>query len=175
MPESIAARALLQDAAVVYSVEGGRLRNVTRHYRYLASEVWKPVLPKQVDAGSRFTADLLGEGWHQLEGSHRWMGQRALFRIAGPTSSTEKLYLKGYCPEEQFAKGHIYLSIFIDGEPAGRVELRHDQGSFEAEMRIASRFTGAPELNIRLEASRTFRVAGDGRELGLAFGTFTIR
>jgi len=61
--------------------------------------------PRRVDVVGSASAAHLGSGWYASESDHRWMGRRAVVRLARPRSASERLILNGYCPAALLAAG----------------------------------------------------------------------
>jgi hypothetical protein len=174
MPEGIAARLLENDGAVVYEVLPDRLRNVTGRYAALAYQ-WKSQTPRFVDAGTAAFRDLLGPTWYRLDQDHRWMGREATVRLGGPETRGKSLWIKGFCPAEYVRAQPIRLSVEIEGKPLGSYEVTVATSSFEFAIALPDELVGRSEILVRLTADRTFVVEGDGRDLSVVFGTFSIR
>lgn len=171
----VAWRVLQRDGAVVYSFGGDKLWNVTDTY-WKRLEKWVPAgSPKRIDVGRVIFEDFLGTTWYPLEVGIRWMPQRASVFLGGPATTEEKLYLAGYCPPEQIAKGPLHLEVYVDGHPVGPVRIQPAALRFEASLSLPPEAVGKDRVEISLEVERTFSAQQDPRPLGLAFGTFAIR
>lgn len=175
LPESIAARALNNRLAVVYQVEGYRLRNVTRRFERIALESWRNTAPRQVDVGQKAYAGQLGPTWHPLEGGYRWMPREASLRMAAPSKPGEKLWLSGFCPESHLLAGPVELSISVNKLAVGWVTVTRLKSQFEAELPLPESLLGLESMEVELRLNRTVREPGGGRELGLVFGRFALR
>jgi len=163
-------QALERDQLEVYDATRPYLRNITQLYRTMPRESG---LPSRVDVSSPLMAYLLGPGWYKNEGNHRWMARRASLRIAAPGAAGQQLHLSGYCPEEQLRGGPLRVTVAINGEPAGAGEIR--ENSFELAFPVPASALGKPDMQVAVEAGRTFRVGSDQRELSLVFGVFEVR
>jgi hypothetical protein len=174
LPPAAMRRALAGDQAVVYQVSGDVLKNVTRSFAggMSPNEEWKP--DRRVDVALQVFARQLGPTWHEAEERHRWMPERATVRLAGPASPGQKLHLNGLAPEQLVKTGPVEVTVAVDGKPLSTVTLRA-AGPFEWSFALPAACVGAREIEIAVEASRTFSPPGDARRLSLAFGTFTIR
>ncbi len=175
LPAGVAARAVLDNELVMYSLTNGRPRNVTYQYEWNAAAVSDKDVPRTVDAGSRFMQYLLGSTWYPLEVDHRWMPQRASFRIGGPKTPNDRLILTGYCPEEQIGSVPLVLRVSVNGNPLPEVEFSKPEAPFTRSFRLPPDLTGSGSLEVSLWVNRTFAASAGGRPLGLAFGTFEIR
>jgi hypothetical protein len=168
LPARAALRALRSGRAVVYDASGPTLRNVTFRYLLTASDLLQPSPPRRIDIGEPLLADQLGPGWYEIQQGHRWMGRRAEVRLAAPESSSERLHIEAFYPEH-LNPGKFLLSVSVNGMPAGCAEVR-DGASASRWFALPAALVGSREMTVTLEVDRTFRVPGDARELGLAFG-----
>lgn len=171
LPAEEVAKGLDNDEVAVYDVRGPLLRNITSTY---ASQPRDLGLPHRVDVGSPLAATLLGPEWYPPEGNHRWMPKRASLRMAGPTAPGQKLYLRGYYPEEQLRAGKLSVSVTVNGSPLAPAKLAAG-GNFELAFGLPDTLAGRSEMQVAVEVSRTFRAGADIRELGLAFGEFEVK
>jgi len=175
LPPQAALDALESNQLVVYSVEPDRLRNVTETYRALARSRWQAGLSRQVNVAEPIFARQLGPGWYQIQGNHRWMGQRATVRLGGPRSREEKLYVEGYCPAERLRDGPVRMRFQVEAEALPEVEVNRPGTWFRFAFDLPAKSIGKPAVEVTVEVDRTLRISGDGRELGMVFGSFTIR
>jgi hypothetical protein len=159
--------ALDQNRIQVYDVRGPKLRNITAEY---AGTIRERALPLRVSVVGSLTAYLLGPEWYPLDVDHRWMPKRATLRMGAPAQPGKKLYLSAYLPD---ALGPVEVTVTVDGVvlPSQTVH----PGSFEAAFPLPDSVVGKPEMLVAVEVSRTFRPAGDARDLGLSFGMFEVR
>lgn len=174
LPTGMALRAMDEGRLVVYAVEQDRLRNITRVYEPVARLRWRLEEPRQVDVAEPIFARQLGPGWYEIQGTHRWMGRRASLWLGGPTAAGQKLVVEGFCPAARLEGGPVRMSLSAGGFPIGQVVLV-SPGLFRREFDLPPELLGRDRLEIGLELDGTFRVPGDARELGLAFGRFAIR
>lgn len=170
LPGAVVTRELSRNELVVYDVRGPQLRNITSVYAALPRE---NTLPRHVDVGDPLTADLLGPEWYKQDGNHRWMPQSASLKLAGPDSAAQKLHLRGNCTDDQVKAGPLTVTVTVNGSTLPSAIIRNS--SFDLDLPLPPELVGKPEVQIGLAVSRTFRPPGEGRELGLAFGTIEIR
>jgi hypothetical protein len=171
MPDLTSA-ALDRDEVVVYDVRGPRLSNITSDYAARPRDLR---LPASVDVSSPLAAPLLGPQWYGPDGNHRWMPERATLRMAGPAAEGQKLYLRGWCPDEQLREGPLTVTVTVDGTALAPAEIPAGENSFELAYSLPASVTGRPVMQVSVEVPRTFHTAADRRDLGLAFGIFEIR
>jgi hypothetical protein len=162
-------RALMRDEAVVYSVRGERLRNVTNIYTDTAPAAWQSMIPARIDLSNPAEGYLLGPEWHQIEGNHRWMPQRATLHLAGPQKPGAKLHLVGAA-----GTAATRLTVAVDGEKLPE-RLLTPGDAFDFEWPIPPAAVARPQVEIGIETDKTFTLAIDGRPLGLVFGIVEIR
>ncbi len=177
LPPAVTVKVLEEDGAVVYSAaDGERLRNITLIFRETARERWSaPALPWRVDAGSPLFAGQLGPTWHRIEGAYRWMPGSATVLLHGPASPAAKLHLSGFCAAEQVKEGPLRVTVGVDGHTVGRADLTKGGAAFDLAFPLPAATVGKPRIEVRIEVNRTFVVPSDGRELGLVFGTISVR
>lgn len=166
-PQNVAARALQWDRAVVYQVDGLRLRNITRAYTAAMPRAWLDSRPRLIDAGLPAFERDLGEGWHPREGNYRWMGQRASVHLAAPAPG-DRLFVAGYCPPEQAEKG-VILTLKAGETPLGQIRITGANAAFEQHLDLPAGLSATTPFTVTLEVNRTLQEPG-GRTLGLAFG-----
>jgi len=171
LPANAVAQALDRGELVVYAVEGSGPREITADYGARPRDL---SLPRRVDVADPLSAPLLGPEWYAPDGNHRWMPKRATVKLAGPAEPGQKLYLRGYYPEDQLRGGPVSVAVTVDGAPLAAASIRSG-GSFELAFPLPPSAVGKPAMRILLEVSRTFRTPPDVRDLGLAFGTIEVR
>ena len=164
-----------RDELVVYAAGGERLRNITSAYASLP--VWDddPPPARLVDAANPLMRYALGPTWYALEGYYRWMPKFATVRIGGPASKDEKLYLRGFCPEIETKQGPLDVRVAVDGAKLPPVQIAPGQILFDFDFPLPAELVGKPRIEVSVEAGRTIRLPGDGRDLSLAFGVFEVR
>jgi hypothetical protein len=164
---SVASQALDRGEAQVYDARGGTLRNITSQYRMTLQAAG---LPLRVSVSDSLTAYLLGPGWYALDIDHRWMGKRATLRMGAPAEPERRLYLAGYSAE---ALGPADMKVSVDGIALPAAAVR--PGPFAVAFGLPDSVVGKREMQVAVEVSKTFRPAGDPRDLGLSFGVFEVR
>lgn len=175
LPASAVAEAVKQDAAVVYSVDGRKLRNITASYRDELNSRPAPRLASDIDVGFPFFSSQVGDGWYPLENGYRWCGRRAMVYLPGPDHPGEKLYISGTDPDAQRARGPIHLSLTIDGKPQPVQTIDGREPNFTLCYDVPREFVGRQKMEAAFTLDRTVRVGSDRRDLGLVFGRFTVK
>lgn len=160
LPATATQRALNRSAVVVYSAAGPQLRNISSTYQVAQLP---RATPRRLDAANPLLDYLLGSGWHESGGNHRFMGKRATVRLGGG----KLLHLSGMCVEP------VDVTVAVDGVnlPPRRVE----KGDFALDYKLPPAAAGSESIEVAIEVSRTIRPSADGRDLGLAFGTFEVQ
>ncbi len=175
LPAGQTVRALDKGDAVVYTLSGGRMVNVTRTYHMVARSRWKPELARRIDVGQPTFADQLGEGWHPIEGAFRWMDKRGKVYLAGPAKTAERLYVNGYCAAAVVAKGPVHLAVKVEGSSVGTFEVSKPDQQFQFDAALDPELVGRAKVEVSLELDRALPVEGETRQLGLVFGGLAIR
>jgi hypothetical protein len=103
------------------------------------------------------------------------MPGEATVRLGGPSKADEKLWLRGSCPAELTKDSPLHLTVAVDGQVIGNKELTAQDGAFDLSFPLPPQLVGKSEVTVRIAVDRTMRVADDPRDLGLAFGTISIR
>jgi hypothetical protein len=170
---AIMAHALIREDAVVYSVLGDHLKNITAEWGPKAVAHISDPAPHRIEAGNPLFAYLVGPQWYPLEAGIRWMPQRASVRLGGPKSARDRLILEGFCPQPQLKHMVLHLSVTVDGIELKNTEIDNPETSFERLFDMPPSLLGKPEVEVAISVDRVFQDPG-GRMLGLAFGTIAI-
>ena len=120
LTQTAVAHAVREGEAVVYAVEGRKLRNVTQRYTALMESLPPPPLSQKVDAGVSYYKDQLGEGWYGLESGFRWSTGHAAVFLAGPDKPGQRLYLRGRALDVELEAGPLHMDVTIDGQAQPR-------------------------------------------------------
>ncbi len=172
LPAEEIAAALERHEAVVYDVRGPRLRNITAQY---SPGPAAKQAPSRIDVASPLVAFRLGPEWYPAESGHRWMPGRATLHLAAPQAAGLNLHIEGYFPPEQLRQGAVSVTASADGLPLGTRNLEAGQDTFDLSFPLPGALVGKPEMAVEISVSRTFRVAGDSRDLGLAVRSVEVR
>jgi len=175
LPNGPALHAAKSDRIVVYRVGSQRLKAITSAYEETAIAHLTPDVPRRIDALNPLTGYLFGPEWYPPEEGAHWMPRRATFRIAGPKSPSEKLYLQGFRAPAQASQLPVYLIVTVDGMGVQEARIDFGGATFEASYPLPNEEVGKKEMLVGLEVSRTFHNGADTRELGLNFGVLEIR
>jgi hypothetical protein len=167
IPPGLTWSALASENAVVYRVEPARLRNITTIYTKAVPAEWNSMKPSRIDL-SNPAEDLLGPGWHRIEGNHRWMAQHAALQLVAPQRGGAKLHLVG-------ASGPAATVVRVTVNGNSLPERKVASGtSFDLTWPLPDAVVGKPAAEIGIETDRTFTPPVDGRPLGLVFGVIEI-
>jgi hypothetical protein len=176
LPAALAIRALEEDRAVVYSAGEDRLRNVTTLFQATARERWgEPGLPSRVEVGDLLFSDQLGPTWYPIEGTFRWMPKRATVVLRGPVASGARLFLNGYFASRPGKTVPLNVTVGVDGATVGQAALTKPDALFELNFPLPPEAVGKAKIEVAIEVDRTFVIPSDGRQLGLIFGTISVR
>jgi hypothetical protein len=160
---------------VVYSTAGDKLKNITGVYGSTSQLHLRGETPHRVDVANDLLAYLLGKSWYSRDQAHRWMPKQATVRLGGPKTTSQRLYLSGYCPAGQLEKGPLPLNVQVDGKALPPVRIQPGTERFDFSFELPAGLVGKPSVEVAVEVGRTFKPPGEERELGLAFGVFEIR
>jgi hypothetical protein len=162
--------------AVVYSVASdGSVRNVTSNYGTIASAQYLAEHREKVDVGDPLYASRLGEGWYNSEDGFRWMGKAAVVNLGGPSRPGMQLAITGFYPKAVSAQGPIDLTVWAGGLKLGSQKINQPDRPFQCSFALPDSQVGKYVMPVKLEVSRTTQAGSDVRQLGLIFGTFTIK
>lgn len=175
LPGAATLLALKQGKIVVYSAAGDRLRNITGVYESISPLQVGSETPRVVDVANELLASLLGDTWHQREETHRWMPKRATVRLGGPVTNSQRLYISGHCPQQQWVNGPLPLNVRIDGQTLPTVSIKPGTEGFNFDYALPAGLVGKESVEVAVEVGRTFVIPGDKREFGVVFGMFEIR
>jgi len=165
----------LKHGAVVYEYTPAGLQDITRPYFAELAAKHPESFPDNIDVGNTIFADLLEGDWYAIEFGHRWMGKSALLHIAGPSEVNRKLYIMGYCDAVLLVPGPVTATFRADDVTIGSATLSDANKVFHLVYPLPESSVGKPKVAISIEVNHTVRPAGATRDLGLVFGTFTIR
>ncbi|HEY7336673.1 MAG TPA: hypothetical protein VH639_17400 [Bryobacteraceae bacterium] len=150
-------------------------RDVTGQFEIVARAEFLASRRNFVDAGRPEYSSRLGPSWHRIENDDRWMPKSATLQLAGPSSPAERLYVTGFGAAEALASGPVTLHFQVAGRDVGTATITQPGRPFQCDFGLPADLTGQYLVEVAIQTSRTFRAPGDGRELGMIFGTFAIR
>jgi hypothetical protein len=145
LPQGLALRALQEDRALVYRVDGTVLRNVTSRYR----TVWKPEQPRFVNLGDSVFSEYLGSGWSEIADGYRWMRQSGKLHMGGPRGPQDRLHI-GVLDARQ---AHIRLRM--DGVDVPVELIRRDYELSEFGAALPPPLLGKEAVEITLSTDST--------------------
>jgi len=175
LPAAAVAHALDDGSAVVYAVEGGKLRNVTRVYSAIAHAQPPPPLAPSIEVGVAAFQAQVGEGWYGIEEGFRWSGQRASVYLPGPTAPGQKLTVQGIPAAVQTQSGPLHFALTIDGRPQPVHVIDRENPEVQFQYDLPADLVGKKRIEVAFTLDRTIHAPGDERALGLAFGRFSIQ
>lgn len=180
---SVLRNGLNRDQAVIYSVFGDHLRNITEIYKRaeLASGFGANQdnsTPRRVEVGNPLFGWLLGPEWFPAESGVRWMPAHATVKLRAPVSGRERLLLEGFCPPVQLQQGPVHLSVVMDGIPLAETEISNPESNFQRLYTLPpavwNEARGKESVEIGIAVKPVIR-GSDGRERGLIFGTIAMQ
>jgi hypothetical protein len=128
-----------------------------------------------VDVGDPDYAAQLGPTWFGPENGTRWMPETATVKLFGIDSSAQKLYVTGYAPEAVSVSGPVTLIFRGNGREIGSAVTQNGDDRFSLAFPLPAALIGQSSVEISIHVSKTLRFPGDRRDLGVIFGTFSIR
>lgn len=165
-----ARNAFERDAAVVYRLEGAKLRDVTREWERGKALALTTGLSGEIRTGEPADATQFGEGWFAIEEGNRWMGARAKVRLGGPFPAGAKLRVSGYAPP---ALGAASITLKMNGETVGIFAVA--PGGVDFAVEVPEKFLAQGTVEVEIGASKTVRTAPDVRDLSLVIGQIGVR
>jgi hypothetical protein len=166
---------LAANQARVLQVSGDGVRDITRAYRLILSADPRATVIDSVDAGDPSAAAAFGPTWFPPEGGFRWMPKSATVRLSGPKAPSQRLYLTGFAPAAILKSGPVTITVTIDGNRIASAVVRNPEAPFAFDFPLPSSLLDRQSIQITLELDKVLRPPGDNRELGMVFGTFSIR
>jgi hypothetical protein len=170
------------DEAIFAALENGDLRvvslrgqlatDITLPYHAAQKARWSASVPNFVDVGLPVFAPRLGPGWFGIENGARWSGGAASLQLQIPAGA-RILRVTGFGAPGVLASGPVSIAFLANGRALGSVSVQEAGKPFAFDLPLPAGLSGAAK--IELHCSRTFRPPGDGRELGMVFGTFAAR
>jgi len=170
LPENEERVALSQQRALVFAVEDGRLRDITKVFKTTAVE---GAIPRRVEVGHPLVESLLGPSWYGSEGDYRWMPKEASVRLGAPKTGEGEVRVEAFCAPVQVAAQPLLAWLTVDGETGPRLTIRDCNQAvvITAPVQTAS---GKKEIEVVVHVDRTLRVGADQRDLGLAVRTIEV-
>lgn len=164
--------ALTTNRAVIYSIAGDHLRNITESYRRSAPDLPGDPLPSRIDVGNALYSWLVGPEWLPLETGFRWMPARATVRMRGPDAVGNKLSIDGYCPEEQLKRAPRHITVLMDGIVLGQSQIIDPESNFHRLFPMPDSLVGKKAVEVEIQVDPVSRIGN--RDLGLIFGKIEI-
>ncbi len=160
--------------ARVLATSGDQTTDSTRAY---AAILHARIQPRGnfVDVGDPDYAAQLGPTWFGPENGTRWMPETATIKLFGIDASARKLYVTGYAPAAVSAAGPVTLIFRGNGREIGSAVMKNADDRFSLAFPLPAALIGQSSVEISIDANKTVRFPGDKRDLGVIFGTFSIR
>jgi hypothetical protein len=170
LPEAEERVALAQNRALVYAVDDGRLRDITKVFKATAVE---GAIPRRIEVGHPLVESWLGQSWYGSEGDYRWMPKEASVRLGAPKTGEGEVRVEANCAPVQVAAQPLIAWVTVDGKEGPRSTIRdcNQPVNIGAPVHVAS---GKEEMEVVVHVDRTVRVGADQRDLGLAVRSIEI-
>jgi ubiquinone/menaquinone biosynthesis C-methylase UbiE len=163
---------LVRDASgTLRSTCGYSAANEGGVYNLLPARLRAELYPGDRDDAADFTLPghvaRLGEGWYQLEeagvgNKYRWIGARARAVLRPVTSGAQRLRVRGFAHEAQFAAGQPAIELSANGVVVAKRNIER-VGLFVIEADLPD----APEYQVEIASSPTWSVPTDDRVLSV--------
>lgn len=161
--------------ALALRLEKDSVTDVTRPYQMTLAADPSATRVDSVDVGDPGAADMLGPVWFAPEGGFRWMSKSATVRLSGPAAPSQRLYITGYAPKAVLASGPVAMTVGVDGREIGSAAIRTPDARFAYDFALPGDLVNRQWIAITISVDKTIRPPGDGRDLGMIFGTFSVR
>ncbi len=166
---------IANNQARVLGVSNDGVRDITRAYQIVLRADPRATRVDALDAGDPNAAASLGPTWFPPEGGFRWMPKSATVRLSGPKESTQRLYLTGFAPGPVMKSGPVTMTVRADGRELGKSVIRNADKQFGFDFALPADLVDKPSIEVTVELDKVMRAPSDNRELGMVFGTFSIR
>jgi hypothetical protein len=162
--------ALSQNRALVYAVDDGGLRDITKIFKTAAME---GEIPRRIEVGRPLLESLLGSTWYGSEGDYRWMPKAASVRLGVPTSGEGEVRVEANCAPVQVRDQPLTAWVTVDGKagPRSTISDCNQTVMLSAPVHTAP---GTKSIEVVVHVDRTVRVASDQRDLGLAVRSIEV-
>jgi len=171
----VAFHAVDGNQALVYTLAGDHLRNITPAYAATLSARFPGAAsgaPARLDPGNALYGYMLGPGWLKPEDGAVWMTGTSVLRIKGPASSGWSLRLEGSIPGEQLKTGTRTIRASADGIFIGEAKVSDPESQFKRLLPMPDSLVGRSVLKLELQVTPVIRLGGV--EYGAVFGTIAV-
>ncbi len=163
-----------QGHARVLDVSTNAVSDVTQTYAGLLRSDPRISRRDFVDVGDESYAGQLGPMWYRAEGGARWMPKSATISFSGIDPSARTLHVTGFAPPAILVSGPVKITFSGNGREIGSRMIQSPEG-FDLSFPLPDALVGSPAIELTVTLDKVLRVPGDDRELGIVFGTFSIR
>lgn len=161
--------------ARVLSISADGTRDITARYQLILRADPRATRVDSIDVGDPSAAPLLGPSWFPAEGGFRWMPQSATVRLSAPEKPGERLYLTGFAPEAILKTGPVTLAVRADARALGKFLVRNPNAPFTCDFPLPNPSGNQESIEITVDLDKVLHAPADNRDLGIVFGTFSIR
>jgi len=165
---------IANNQARVLGVSDDGVRDITRAYQIVLRADPRATRIDALDAGDPNAAAAFGPTWFPPEGGFRCMPKSATVRMSAPQAASQRLYLTGFAPGAVLKSGPVTMTVLVDGSEVGKSVIRAPNAQFAFDFALPD-LTDKPSIEITVELDKVLRAPSDNRELGMVFGTFSIR
>ena len=103
------------------------------------------------------------------------MPKRATVKLSRSRVPSQRLHITGYGPAAVLESGPVTLHVTASGLDVGSAVIRKPNEQFAFDFPWPPALIGRESIEIAVEVDKVLRASSDNRELGMVFGTFTIR
>jgi hypothetical protein len=160
--------------ARVLDVSTNSVHDITRTYAEALRHDPQIARRDFVDVGDPAYAGQLGDTWYKAEGGARWMPKSATVRFSGIAPSARTLHVIGFAPPPILASGPVRITLSGNGREIGSAVIKSAEG-FDLSFPLPQTLVGNPEIGLTVTLDKVLHLPGDNRDLGIVFGTFSIR
>jgi hypothetical protein len=166
---------IAHNQARVLGVSNDGVRDITRGYQLVLRADPRATRIDALDAGDPNAAESFGPTWFPPEGGFRWMPKSATVRLSAPNAPSQRLYLTGFAPGAVLKSGRVTMTVLAGGHELGQAVIRDPNTQFAFDFPLPADLVGKVSVEITVELDKVLRAPSDNRELGMVFGTFSIR
>jgi hypothetical protein len=163
-----------QGRARVLDVSSNLVSDMTQTYAALLRSDPRISRRDFVDVGNPSYEAQLGPMWYRSDDGSRWMRKTATVKFSGIDPAARTLHVTGFAPPAILVSGPVKINFDGNGIEIGSHLIQASEG-FDFSLPLPGALTGVPDVELTITLDKVLRVPGDDRELGIVFGTFSIR
>ena len=163
-----------QGRARVLDVSSNLVSDMTQTYAALLRSDPRISRRDFVDVGNPSYEAQLGPMWYRADDGSRWMPKTATVKFSGIDPAARTLHVTGFAPPAILVSGPVKINFDGNGIEIGSHLIQASEG-FDFSLPLPGALAGVPDVELTITLDKVLRVPGDDRELGIVFGTFSIR